>query len=142
MSEQPNPYAAPARGSEHAPGPGAFKLSDELRRQIGGVAKLMLVAAGLQIASSIIGLIRGGISAETVAVAAIAGVVPLFVMLGGITLLGISSRDEGNDLPGLLTGFRQLQVAYVIKGVALLLVIGFGLLSLLMMMFGMGKSLF
>jgi hypothetical protein len=142
MSEQPNPYAAPVRGSEHAPAPGGFRLSDDLRRQIGGVAKLMIAAGGLQITSSTLGLIRGGISVETLATSAIAGIVPLFWLIAGVTLNGIASRDEGNDLAGLLSGFRQLHVAFVVKGVTLVGLIVLGLLMLLAMMFGMGRSLF
>ncbi|MFV8750678.1 hypothetical protein ACNOYE_09000 [Nannocystaceae bacterium ST9] len=137
MSEQPNPYAAPTAGSEHARASG-YRLSDELRSQIAGVAKLMLVAGGLQISSSTLGLIRDGISIETGVVAGIAGVVPLFVMMAGITLLGIAGAGPRDDLATLNQGFRQLSVAFVVKGVVLLLIIGLGLLGLVL---GFGRAL-
>lgn len=130
MSEQPNPYAAPIRGSEHTPAPGGFRLSDDLRRQIAKVARLMFVAGGLQISATTISLINEGISIPTLASAALTGVFPLFVLLAGISLLAIAKRDEGNDLGALLAGFRQLHVAMVVKGVMLILVVALGLFGI------------
>jgi hypothetical protein len=118
---------------------GGFKLTDELRQQISKVAKLMLVAGIVQIIPATLRLIRDGITTETMVVAAIAGFVPIFVIFAGVSLLGIAKRDEVDDVARLLSGFRKLHVAFMVKAVTLLLVLGFMVLGSLAMLFEIGR---
>jgi hypothetical protein len=135
-----NPYTAPTAGSEQGRASG-LRLSDELRAHIVGVAKLMVVAAFVQIVPATGGLLEALISGSSIGPAellraAMLGIVPLFVMIGAFTLLGLR-RNPSDDLPMLLASMRQLTVAYAIKGVVLLLFIGLGLASLV---FGFGAA--
>lgn len=121
-----NLYSAPTPGSETGRASG-LRLSDELRGQIVGIARLMLVAGGVQIVPAVL-LLIDDISPPTLFVAGLLGIVPLFVMVAAISLLGLS-RNEAGDMPILLNGLRQLTVAYAIKGVFLVLLIVLGLAS-------------
>lgn len=128
-----NPYAAPSVGAEQ--GSTRFELSDELRKLISTTATLMMVAGVVQLLPSIVALIRGGFSAASLLSSAAFGVVPAFIAIAGFSLR--SAAQEGS-LDTLLAGFRQLYVAFLVKGVVLLLVVGFFLLGLAAMFLGVG----
>jgi hypothetical protein len=123
-----NPYAAPTAGSEQGRASG-LRLTDELRAHIVGVAKLMVVAGGVQIVPAVLSLLDGPLEPTNLLTAAMLGIVPLFIMVGALSLLGLA-RNQSDDLPLLLASMRQLTVAYAIKGVVLLLFIGLGLATL------------
>ena len=140
MANQLNPYAAPTAGSEQGRASG-LRLGDELRAHIFGVAKLMVVAGFVQIVPALGGLLDALISGAEIGPsmllrAAMLGIVPLFVMIGAFTLFGLR-RNQGDDLPLLLTSMRQLTVAYAIKGVVLVLFIALGIAS---MVFGFSAA--
>lgn len=122
-----NPYTAPTPGSEQGRASG-LRLSDELRAQIVGVARLMLIAGGVQIVPAVLSLVDE-LSLPNLLFASLLGIVPLFIMVGAVSLLGLA-RNEGSDLPLLLSSMRQLTVAYAIKGVVLVLFIVLGIASL------------
>ena len=48
----------------------------------------------------------------------------------------------GDDIAALVQGFRSLFVAFLIKGLAMLLVVGFGILFVAAMFLGLGRGLF
>jgi hypothetical protein len=134
MSEQaPNPYAAPSAEAEQ---PSVrFSLDDEQRRIITQTATLMMVAGVMLLIPTLINLARSGISAFTLAKAAVFGIVAVFVAIAGFSLRGAAS--EGS-LDALLSGFRQLHVAFLVKGIVLLVIVGLFLLGLLLMVLGVG----
>ncbi len=135
-----NPFAAPSPGAESPIGR-RFVLSDELRQVMSSTATLMIVASVVQIIPTTLGLLRAGLSTETIVTAMLQGVIPIFVLLAGIALRGATS-SEGGDLAALISGFRQLYVAFLIKGILLIMLVGIGVLGVLMMVLGVGRGLF
>lgn len=131
-----NPYAAPSTDAEQ---PSArFRLEDEQRQIIVKTASLMMVAGVVQLLPTLIMVFREGLSALTLVNVALFGVAPVFVAIAGFSLRG--AAREGS-LDALLAGFRQLHVAFLVKGVVLLLVIGGFLLGILLAVFGVGFGL-
>ena len=121
MSEEFNPYAAPEPGTESGGTGGAFALGDEVRKLVASTAALMVVASVLQLIPTTVGLVREGFTKTTIMMAALTGVVPVFVAVAGLTLRGLARA--GDDRGTLIKGFRQLHVAFAIKGVALILIL-------------------
>jgi len=136
-SQANNPYAAPSAGAEAGRGSG-FVLSDELRKLIVTTSTLMIIAAVLQVIPGLARIITEGASAWSLGSAAVFGVVPGFVAFAGVSLRGVAKR--GDDLTALLNGLRQLAIAFLIKGVVLIAIIGMFLLGLLLVVFGVGAG--
>lgn len=142
MNYQPdpsNPYAAPTAGAE-AGGKRGFAFTDEVRKLISTTATLMIVAGILQMIPGVAGLVTEGFSGATLLRAMLFGVIPAFTAIAGFSLRALDK--PGDDLGALLSGVRQLFVAYLIKGVVLLLVIGSMLLMLLFAFLGAGVGFF
>jgi hypothetical protein len=136
-TQSPNPYASPseaAQGQHSA----KFTLDDEQRKLISSTATLMIVAGIVPLLVNLVDLVRAGFTIDAVIEAVVFGVVSAFVAIAGFSLR--SAAVEGS-LEALLSGFRQLHVAFLVKGVMMLLVIGMGLLTLLMFAFGVGAGL-
>jgi hypothetical protein len=134
-----NPYAAPSAGAE-AGGKRSFALADEVRKLISTTATLMIVAGILQIIPGIAQLVKEGFSASTLLTTALFGVIPAFTAIAGFSLRTLN--QPGDDLGALLSGFRQLFVAYLIKGIVMLTMIGLMLLMLLFTVLGVGKAFY
>jgi hypothetical protein len=134
-----NPYAAPAAGAE-AGGRRAFSFTDEVRKLIATTALLMIIGGSLQMIPGVSGLILNGFTAPSLVNLAIFGVVPAFVVFAGFSLRGVSR--PGDDLGALMSGFRQLFVAFLIKGIVMLTVVGVFLLGFLLSILGVGAGLF
>jgi hypothetical protein len=143
MSYEPdpahNPYAAPTAGAEVG-GKRSFALADEVRRLISTTATLMIVAGILQIIPGIARLVIDGFSAWGLLSISLFGIIPAFTAIAGFSLRTLN--QPGDDLGALLSGFRQLFVAFLIKGIVLLTVIGLMLLSLAFAFLGVGKAFF
>lgn len=142
MSFEPdpsNPYAAPTAGAE-AGGKRSVGLADEVRKLISTTAILMIVAGILQMIPGVAGLAVDGFSAGSVVRVALFGVIPAFTAIAGFSLRTLN--QPGDDLGALLSGFRQLFVAFLIKGIVLLTVVGLTLLSLALAFLGVGKAFF
>jgi hypothetical protein len=138
MTERaPNPYASP---SEAAQGQYSvkFTLDEHQRKLISSTATLMMVAGGAHLLAALLDLVRTDFATESVIEAVLMGVVAAFVAIAGFSL---RSAAAAGSLDALLSGFRQLYVAFLVKGVMMLLVIGFGLLTLLLFVFGIGSGL-
>nr|AYM53139.1 hypothetical protein [Pseudenhygromyxa salsuginis] len=139
MSEDFNPYAAPSVGAEQAEQGVNFALSEEQRKLLQTTATIMLVAGGSQLAATALNLVIAGVNVATVVTTLLMGLVPVFVLIAGLTLRRLG--QPGNDREALVQGLRQLFLAFLIKGSALLLVIGLGLLTVLSMVLGLGRGL-
>ncbi|MCA9684519.1 MAG: hypothetical protein KC457_20195 [Myxococcales bacterium] len=139
MSEDFNPYAAPSVGAEQAEQGVNFALSEEQRKLLQTTATIMLVAGGSQLAAAALNLVIAGVNVATVVTTLLMGLVPVFVLIAGLTLRRLG--QPGNDREALVQGLRQLFLAFLIKGSALLLVIGLGLLTVLSMVLGLGRGL-
>jgi hypothetical protein len=135
--ESSNPYAAPSAGAEVGPGR-SFALADELRRLIASTATLMIVGGTLQMIPGVAQLLMGGFSAVNLVSLALFGVIPLFVTIAGFSLRRLGK--PGDDLGALLGGFRQLYVAFLIKGIVLLTMVTLMVLSLMFAFLGVGVS--
>ncbi len=130
-----NPYAAPSAGTE-AGGKRGFAIEDDVRKLISTTATLMIVAGVIQLISGAYSLIAGGVSAQNLVRVALFGVVPAFTAIAGFSLRGLGR--PGDDLGSMLAGFRSLHVAFVVKGVVLLLIVGLVLLGVAAMFLGVG----
>lgn len=136
-TEAANPYAAPSAGAEEVTT--RFELDEDQRKVIMTTATLMIVAGIVQVLPTLVELVLEGISVESVVLTAIFGVVPVFVTIAGFSL---RSAAEKGSLEALLSGFRQLHVAFLVKGVALILVIAFFLIGIAAMFLGVGLDFF
>jgi hypothetical protein len=136
MTEQkPNPYASPSEGAQQS---AKFMLDDAQRKLISSTATLMVIAGVVPLLVTVVDLVREGFTVMGVIAAALFGVVPAFVAIAGISLRSAASQGS---LEALLSGFRQLYVAFLVKGVTMLLMVGLGLLGLLMFVLGIGSGL-
>ncbi len=135
-STEANPYAAPSAGAEEVTT--RFSLDDDQRKLITTTATLMMVAGLVQIVPTLIGLVRDGLSVESVVVTALFGVVPVFVAIAGFSLRG-AAKD--GSLEALLTGVRQLHVAFLVKGIAMITIMVLMVAFLAMMFLGLGGGL-
>jgi hypothetical protein len=135
VSDASNPYAAPSAGAEVGRGR-SFALSDELRKLISTTATLMIVGGILQMIPGVAQLLTSGFAVANLVSLALFGVIPLFVTIAGFSLRSLAK--PGDDLGALLSGFRQLYVAFLIKGVVLLTMVGLMVLSLLFAFLGVG----
>ncbi|MFO7564052.1 MAG: hypothetical protein R6X02_15505 [Enhygromyxa sp.] len=114
-----NPYSAPSAAAD-APALGrSFELSDEVRRLVARTSMVMIIAASLQLASRVIDLFTTEFDEFDVALTALLGVVPVFILLAGAALRRMAT--PGDDQNALLTGLRRLHVVFFIKGLILLL---------------------
>lgn len=138
MSEGPNPYASPSDDAQRPPS-ARFALDDEQRKLISSTAVIMMIAGAIQLLTTLLDLVRAGISTESVIEAALLGVYGGFVVVAGFSLRAAATQGS---LDALLAGFRQLFVVFLVKGILLLLVVGLGLLGLLLFVLGMGRSFF
>jgi hypothetical protein len=138
MNEQaPNPYASPSDAAQRSHS-AKFTLDDEQRKLISSTATLMIAAGIVQLLVTMIDALRAGFTGESLVEAALFGVVPAFIAIAGFSLRSAAAQGS---VEALLSGFRQLYVAFLVKGVMMLLVIGLGLLTLLLFVFGMGSGL-
>jgi hypothetical protein len=136
MTEQkPNPYASPSEGAQQS---AKFMLDDAQRKLISSTATLMVIAGVVPLLVTVVDLVREGFTVMGVIAAALFGVVPAFVAIAGLSLRSAASQGS---LEALLSGFRQLYVAFLVKGVTMLLMVGLGLLGLLMFVLGIGSGL-
>ncbi len=133
-----NPYASPGAEAQR-PHSAKFQLDDEQRKIISSTAVIMMIAGVVQLLTALIDLVQSGISTATVIEAAALGVVGGFVAIAGFSLRGAAAQGS---VEALLAGFRQLFVVFLVKGIVLLLMVGGGLLTLLLFVLGIGKSLF
>jgi hypothetical protein len=139
MAEQEarNPYASPSEDAQSGHS-AKFTLDEGQRKVISSTATLMIVAGILQMIVTLIdALSSGGEMVEIMIEVGLFGVVPAFLVIAGFSLRNAAS--QGN-VESLLSGFRQLYVAFLVKGVVMLLMIGFGLLMLLMFVLDMGSA--
>lgn len=139
MAEQeaPNPYASPSEDAQRQHS-AKFTLDEEQRKVISSTATLMIVAGILQIIVTGIDAVNGGGSmTEMMVEAGMFGVVSAFLVIAGFSLRSAAARGS---VESLLSGFRQLYVAFLVKGVAMLLVVGFGLLAVLLLVLNMGAG--
>lgn len=138
MTERaPNPYASPSEAAQ-AQYSVKFTLDEQQRKLISSTATLMMVAGAAHLFAALLDLVRSDFATESVIEAVLFGVVAAFVAIAGFSLR--NAATEGS-LDALLSGFRQLYVAFLVKGVMMLLVIGLGLLMLLLFVFGIGSGL-
>lgn len=136
--EAPNPYASPSEEAQRQHS-AKFVLDDEQRKVISSTAILMIVAGIVQILVTLLDAVQtGGSTVEIMIEAGLFGVVPAFLVIAGFSLRSAAAQGS---VESLLSGFRQLYVAFLVKGVAMLLVIGLGLLMLLLMVLGIGAGL-
>ncbi len=119
MSEV-NPYAAPQSDSQTGTR-GSFALSEEVRKLIATTATLMLVSGIVALIPATINLVSNEIDIKSIAVVGFLGIAPAFVAYAGLTLRSLAK--PGNDRATLLDGCRQLYVAFLVKGIILLLVV-------------------
>lgn len=130
-----NPYAAPSADADAAASGRTLVLSEEVRQLVARTSMLMIVAACIEMASSTIDLILGGeITRVTVVTSMVFLVVPVFVLMAGLSLRRMAA--PGDDHAALQIGLRNLWVVFLLKGAALLLVLGFSVLSVLWMFLG------
>lgn len=131
--EDPNPYAPPrADTQQHSV---RFALSDEQAKLITTTATLMIVGGAVQLLVVLAALIEGELALARVAVAAIIAVIPAFIAIAGFSL---RSAAQDGSLDGLLAGIRQLRVAFLVKGVALSILVALMLLMFALMVLGVG----
>jgi hypothetical protein len=133
----PNPYASPSEAADRHHSI-KFTLDHDQRKIISSTAKLMIAAGAVHLLAVLKDLVSAGFTAEAAIGAVVFGLVAAFMAIAGFSLRNAAA--EGS-LEALLSGFRQLYVAFLVKGVMMLLVIGFGLLMLLMFVFGVGSGL-
>jgi hypothetical protein len=139
FGDDQNPYVAPTAGAElHAKR--GFTLSDEARKLIATTATLMIVAGGIQLISGIMTLVRDGFTTQSLITVALFGVVPTFTAIAGFSLRAVGK--PGDDVGSLLSGFRQLHIAYLVKGIALIVIVALFLLALLAMFLDVGLGMF
>lgn len=134
-----NPYAAPSAGAEVGRG-SSFAITDEVRKLISTTATLMIVGGILQMIPGVARLFTTEFSVPNLVFLAVFGVIPAFVTIAGFSLRSLGK--PGDDLGSLLAGFRQLYVAFLIKGIVLLAVVGLTVLSLLLAFLGVGIGFF
>jgi len=134
-----NPYAAPVAGAE-AGGGRSFALADEVRTLISTTATLMIVGGLLTLIPTVVGLVVNGFATESLITAAIFGLIGVFTAVAGFSLRALAR--PGDDLGALLAGFRQLYVAYLVKGVVMLIFVGLMLLSLALSFIGVGVGFY
>jgi hypothetical protein len=140
MTEQDarNPYASPSEDAQRQVS-AKFVLDDEQRKIISSTATLMIVAGLVQMLVTLLDAVaEGGEMVEIMIEVGLFGVVPAFLVIAGFSLRSAAARGS---VDALLSGFRQLYVAFLVKGLALLLFIGFGLLVILMMALGVGAEI-
>lgn len=139
MTEQaPNPYASPSEDAQRQHS-AKFMLDEDQRKVISSTATLMIVAGILQILVTVIDAVStGGSTTDIMIEAALFGVVSAFIVSAGFSLRSAAAQGS---VDALLSGFRQLYVAFLVKGVAMLLAIGLGLLMLLLLVLGVGADL-
>lgn len=136
---QHNPYAAPSAGAE-AGGKRGFEITDEVRQLIATTATLMIAAGIIQLMSGVFGLVISGVSKASALNVVVFGIVPAFTAVAGFSLRSLGK--PGDDLGSLLAGLRQLYVAFLVKGIALLVVVSVVLLGLLATFLGVGIDFF
>lgn len=140
MTEQeaPNPYASPSEDAQRQHS-AKFTLDEDQRKVISSTATLMIIAGIVQILVTVLDAVRTGSSTiEIMIEVGMFGVVPAFLVIAGFSLRSAAAQGS---VDSLLSGFRQLYVAFLVKGVAMLLVIGLGLLAILAMVLGVGAEL-
>jgi hypothetical protein len=140
MAEQdaPNPYASPSEDAQRQVS-AKFELDDEQRKIISSTATLMIVAGSLQMLVTLLDAVgEGGAMIEIMIEIGMFGVVPAFLVVAGFSLRSAAARGS---VDSLLSGFRQLYVAFLVKGLAMLLFIGVGLLVISMMALGVGAEI-
>jgi hypothetical protein len=140
MTEQEarNPYASPSEDAQRQYS-AKFVLDEDQRKVISSTATLMIIAGITQILATLLVAVRSDDSMTEIAIeAGVFGVVSAFLVIAGFSLRSAAARGS---VDALLSGFRQLYVAFLVKGIALLLVIGFGLLTILLMILGIGAGL-
>jgi hypothetical protein len=133
-----NPYASPSEDAQRQHS-AKFTLDDDQRKIISSTAIIMIVAGIVQLLMTVIDVVNEGLTAESLVVAAVFGVVPCFVVIAGFSLRSAAALGS---VDALLSGFRQLFVVFLVKGVMLLLAVGFGLLTVLLFALGIGRDLF
>ncbi|GEM_PF-6466007 len=139
-----NPYAAPSPGSDVpgvGSGVGSIALNPELRALIGKTAMFMVVAGGLQLFASAIGLVRSLISSTSIGWEnfvgfGVATVIPVFLLIAGLNLRALA-QPSIDDRVILANGLRHLKVALMIKGIAMISVI---ILVILSVVFAVGMA--
>jgi hypothetical protein len=132
-----NPYASPSEDAQRQ-NSAKFTLDEEQRKIISSTATLMIVAGILQILVTLLDALRsGGSKVEVMLEIGMFGVVPAFLVIAGFSLRSAAAQGS---VESLLSGFRQLYVAFLVKGLAMLLVLGLGLLTILMMVLGIGAA--
>ncbi len=124
-----NPYAAPESNLEGERRGQVFALSREVRTLVTTTATLMIMAGVLELIPSAIAFATQEVSLKTTGTLALLGLVPAFVAFAGFTLQKL--ERAGNDRETLLAGFRQLYVAFLVKGVILLILVAFSALTFL-----------
>jgi hypothetical protein len=140
MDEQqaPNPYASPSEDAQRH-NSAKFTLDEDQRKVISSTATLMIVAGILQILVTVLDALRTGeTTTEVMIEVGLFGVVPAFLVVAGFSLRNAAAQGS---VETLLSGFRQLYVAFLVKGLAMLLMIGLGLLALLAMVLGIGAAI-
>jgi hypothetical protein len=136
-AQSPNPYASPSEAADRHHSV-KFTLDDEQRKLISSTATLMIAAGVVHLLVALKDLAIAGFAPDGLIEAVVFGVVAAFMAIAGFSL---RSAAADGSLEALLAGFRQLHVAFLVKGVMMLLVIGFGLLMVLMFAFGVGAGL-
>lgn len=139
MASDPNPYTAPVQGGESSTGVN-FALTFEQRRLVAGTAVLMIVAGALQLFAAVVNLIVAGLDLRSGIIAAITVAVPALTLVAGVSLRKLQSASDDRD--ALMAGLRSLTVATAIKGIALMILVALGILMVLAVVFGIGRSLF
>lgn len=140
MAEQDarNPYASPGEDAQRQHS-AKFTLDEDQRKVISSTATLMMVAGIVQILVTLLDALRTGESTVEIMIeVGLFGVVPAFLVIAGFSLRNAAAQGS---VESLLSGFRQLYVAFLVKGVAMLLVIGLGLLAILLMVLGVGAEI-
>jgi hypothetical protein len=140
MDEEVNPYAAPQAGTESGGAEPSLRLGEDIRKLIATTALLMIISGCLQLIPGVAGLITQGIGFESLGNAVLFGVVPAFAAIAGVSLRGVA--EPGEDRATLLAGLRQLYVAYLVKGIALILILVLFVVAFAMIFLGIGGGLF
>ena len=124
-----NPYAAPQAEADATNTRAAFAISPETRKLIAAAATLMVVAGVLELIPATINLMTHDLSVKSIGTAAFLGFMPAFVAYAGLTLRRLGTA--GDDRTTMLEGFRQLHVAFLVKGVILLALVTISALTFL-----------
>jgi hypothetical protein len=136
-TQSPNPYASPSEAADRHHSV-KFTLEPEQRKLISSTATLMIAAGTVHMLVVLIDLVNDGFAIDSLIEAVVFGVMAAFVAVAGVSLRRAAADGS---LEALMSGFRQLHVTFLVKGVMMLLVIGFGLLMVLMFALGVGAGL-